>query len=109
LEYQLIIGILNYGRDYQVGGCVMNKRHEIEKLAYEFFQRDGCVHGLEFEHWIEAERVVHARYEIPSAEKLTKARKPGAAKAAPVKDAEKKRKTPGKAPAKGKAKKAGSS
>jgi len=87
----------------------MNKRYEIEKLAYEFFQRDGCVHGLEFEHWIEAERIVHARYVPHLAAKPVKAKKPVAVKAASVKGSEKERKTVTKAPAKGKAKKIGNS
>jgi hypothetical protein len=87
----------------------MDKRHEIEKLAYEFFQRDGCVHGLEFEHWIEAERIVHTRYEILPAEKPAKVKKPVAVKAASVKGSKKERKTVMKTSAKGKAKKIGNS
>jgi hypothetical protein len=109
LKYRLIIDKLNNSRDYQVGGCVMDKRHEIEKLAYEFFQRDGCVHGLEFEHWIEAERIVHTRYEILPAEKPAKVKKPVATKGASLKGTGKERKTARKAPAKGKTKKAGNS
>jgi Protein of unknown function (DUF2934) len=77
----------------------MDKRREIEILAYEFFQRDGCMHGREFEHWIEG----------LVSEKPAKAKKPVAAKAVSVKVAEKKSKTPTKAPAKGKVKKAGNS
>jgi hypothetical protein len=84
----------------------MDKRREIEKLAYDFFQRDGCVHGREFEHWIEAERIVQARCTVLASEKPAKAKKPVAAKAVSVKVAEKKSKTATKAPAKGKVKKA---
>ena len=87
----------------------MNKRREIEKLAYEFFQRDGCMHGREFEHWIEAERIVHARHTALVSETPAKAKKPIAAKAVSVKVGEKKSKMPTKAPAKGKVKKAGNS
>jgi len=84
----------------------MDKRREIERLAYDFFQRDGCVHGREFEHWIEAERIVHARYMVLASEKPAKVKKPVASKAVSVKVAEKKSKTATKAPAKGKVKKA---
>jgi hypothetical protein len=87
----------------------MDKRHEIEKLAYEFFERDGCINGLEFEHWIEAERIVHARHTVFPAQKPAKAKKPVAVKTASVKVAEKEIKTARKAPAKGKAKKSGNS
>jgi hypothetical protein len=82
----------------------MDRRREIEKLAYEFFQRDGCMHGREFEHWIEAERIVCSRHAALSSEKPAKAKKPVAAKAVSVKVTEKKSKTPTKAPAKKKVK-----
>ena len=39
----------------------MLNRHEIEKLAYELYQRDGFIHGRELHHWFEAERIFHAR------------------------------------------------
>jgi len=85
----------------------MDKRHEIEKLAYEFFQRDGCIHGRELEHWIEAERIVYARHTALVSEKPVKVKKAVAAKAVTVKVAEKKSKTAKRAPGKGKAKKSG--
>ena len=40
----------------------MNKRHEIERLAYELYQREGCTHGRDMEHWLEAERIVQCRH-----------------------------------------------
>jgi len=38
------------------------KRHkEIQKLAYEMFEKSGKVHGRELDHWLEAERIISAR------------------------------------------------
>jgi Protein of unknown function (DUF2934) len=38
------------------------KRHkEIQKLAYEIFEKSGRVHGREFDHWLEAERIIKTR------------------------------------------------
>jgi hypothetical protein len=38
------------------------KRHkEIEKLAFELFEKGGRVHGRDIEHWLEAERIASAR------------------------------------------------
>ena len=38
------------------------KRHkEIQKLAYEMFEKSGKVHGRELDHWLEAERIIKAR------------------------------------------------
>ena len=38
------------------------KRHkEIEKLAYELFEKGGRVHGRDIDHWLEAERIASAR------------------------------------------------
>ncbi len=34
---------------------------EIAKAAHELFERDGRHHGLDKEHWREAERIVKAR------------------------------------------------
>lgn len=36
---------------------------EIAKLAYEIFEREGRVHGRDLDHWLQAERIVMARYE----------------------------------------------
>jgi DUF2934 family protein len=38
------------------------KRHkEIQKLAYELFEKSGRAHGRELDHWLEAERIIKAR------------------------------------------------
>ena len=38
------------------------KRHkEIQKLAYEMFEKSGRVHGRELDHWLDAERIIKAR------------------------------------------------
>jgi hypothetical protein len=41
----------------------MNLREEIEKVAYELFERGGREHGKDKEHWLEAERIVKATHE----------------------------------------------
>ncbi|MGO9146732.1 MAG: DUF2934 domain-containing protein, partial [Desulfomonilia bacterium] len=40
----------------------MDKRQEIEKTAYELYEKGGCISGRETEHWLEAERIVHSRH-----------------------------------------------
>jgi hypothetical protein len=38
------------------------KRHkEIQKVAYDMFEKSGKVHGRELDHWLEAERIIKAR------------------------------------------------
>jgi hypothetical protein len=38
------------------------KRHkEIQKLAYDIFEKSGRVHGRELDHWLDAERIIKAR------------------------------------------------
>lgn len=39
----------------------MKRHREIQKLAYELFEKTGRVHGREVEHWLEAERIIRAR------------------------------------------------
>jgi len=39
----------------------MKKHKEIQKLAYEMFEKSGRVHGRELDHWLEAERIIKAR------------------------------------------------
>ena len=34
---------------------------EIARVAYELFERRGCVHGHDLEDWVEAERIVRQR------------------------------------------------
>ncbi|HMK60656.1 MAG TPA: DUF2934 domain-containing protein [Dissulfurispiraceae bacterium] len=36
----------------------MKDRCEIERIAYELFQKDGCIHGRDLQHWFEAEMIV---------------------------------------------------
>ena len=39
----------------------MKRQEEIEKLAYELFEKSGRPHGREIDHWLEAERISEAR------------------------------------------------
>jgi len=39
----------------------MKKHKEVEKLAYELFEKSGRVHGWDIDHWLEAERIASAR------------------------------------------------
>jgi len=39
----------------------MNASEEVARVAYELFERRGCVHGHDLEDWLEAERIVRAR------------------------------------------------
>jgi hypothetical protein len=39
----------------------MDKRQEIEKVAYELYEKGGCISGHEMDHWFEAERIVRSR------------------------------------------------
>jgi len=41
----------------------MDLYDEIAKVAYDIFEKEGCVHGRHFEHWIQAEIIVKSRYE----------------------------------------------
>ena len=34
---------------------------EISQVAYELFERRGCVHGHDLEDWLEAERIARSR------------------------------------------------
>lgn len=36
--------------------------HEIAKVAYELFEKSGRIHGRDLENWLEAERIVMAKY-----------------------------------------------
>ncbi len=36
--------------------------HEIAKVAYELWEKGGCIPGRDVENWVEAERTVMARY-----------------------------------------------
>lgn len=39
-----------------------NIGHEIAKVAYELWEKGGCIPGRDMENWLEAERIVTARY-----------------------------------------------
>ncbi|HVN72681.1 MAG TPA: DUF2934 domain-containing protein [Desulfomonilia bacterium] len=53
----------------------MNLRHEIEKLAFELYERDGRIPGRDMEHWLEAERIVNLRYGVSFDDKSAGSRK----------------------------------
>jgi len=40
----------------------MSKHSEIEKLAYELYKKCRCECGHELDHWLEAEKIVTAKY-----------------------------------------------
>jgi hypothetical protein len=42
----------------------MKLYEDIEKIAYEFWEQSGRVHGRDLDHWLEAERIVKKRYEL---------------------------------------------
>lgn len=64
----------------------MDLREEIEKVAYELYERDGRTEGKDLEHWLEAERIVRERNGPRKAAKSS----PSSAKKAPAKKAAKK-------------------
>jgi hypothetical protein len=39
---------------------------EIARLAYELFELNGCRHGDDLVHWLEAERIVAGRQPAPA-------------------------------------------
>ena len=39
-----------------------NIGQEIEKVAYELWEKGGCLPGREIENWLEAERILTVRY-----------------------------------------------
>src|SRR3990172_13197735 len=39
-----------------------NIGQEIEKVAYELWEKGGCLPGREIENWLEAEQIVTLRY-----------------------------------------------
>lgn len=40
----------------------MNLNSEIEKMAYELYEKSGKVECRDLDNWLEAERIVMARY-----------------------------------------------
>ena len=75
----------------------MNLQEEIAKVAHELFERDGRRDGLDFDHWLEAEKIVKARHS-KKGKAVTEPAKPAekaspktvAKKSAPVKETVKK-------------------
>jgi len=62
----------------------MDRRFEIEQLAYELFVKSGCIHGRAQEHWFQAEAIINQRYDDTVAavpEKMPDVKKPAATKA----------------------------
>ena len=43
-------------------GLQENIGQEIEKAAYELWEKGGCLPGREIENWLEAERIVTLRF-----------------------------------------------
>lgn len=48
----------------------MKRHEEIQRLAYEFFEKSGGAHGRDLEHWFEAEHMIRARQESMHARDL---------------------------------------
>lgn len=67
-------------------------KDEIAELAYEFFEREGKVHGRHFEHWVEAEMIIKAKYAEMSEGEQAKAEAPKSKKKAAMKATPKKTK-----------------
>jgi hypothetical protein len=40
----------------------MNLHDEIAEVAYELFEARGCIHGFDFEDWLNAEEIVLGRH-----------------------------------------------
>jgi hypothetical protein len=41
--------------------ALMDMKSEIEKKAYELYEKGGRADGFELQHWLEAEKIVKAR------------------------------------------------
>jgi hypothetical protein len=65
--------IIEYEQNF--GGITVDKRPEIERVAYEFYQRDGCLHGRDFDHWLQAEKSVHSKEATVAAAKSSVSKK----------------------------------
>jgi hypothetical protein len=76
----------------------MDRRSEIERLAYELYEKSGCAHGHAEEHWLQAELVITLRCADPVPMKIAKEKKIVAVKAVASNGSPKK----GKAMTKGK-------
>jgi len=45
----------------------MDIRDEVEMEAYFIYEKSGCICGCDFDNWLEAERIVLARYAVKEA------------------------------------------
>ncbi len=53
----------------------MDMLEEIRKVAYELYEKSGCIGGREVENWLAAEKIVtarHARLKQPAASQTVK-------------------------------------
>lgn len=57
----------------------MSKDEEIQLIAYQLWERDGCCHGRDIEHWVEAE-YIWEQQQKPVAEKTKSAKSPRVAR-----------------------------
>ncbi|MDA8084678.1 MAG: DUF2934 domain-containing protein [Nitrospiraceae bacterium] len=55
----------------------MDRRTEIERLAYELYEKSGRIGGRELDNWVEAERLISS-YVAEMKMSREKAAKPGA-------------------------------
>jgi hypothetical protein len=55
-------------------------REEIAKVAFDLHQKRGFTHGRDLQDWLEAERIVMARYENPEKKESKKSSKAAAKK-----------------------------
>jgi hypothetical protein len=57
----------------------MDKKGEVERLAYELYERSGFVCGHDLDHWFEAERIVYSILDPEAKPRKTASGKGGAA------------------------------
>lgn len=58
----------------------MDSRDEVAKMAYELYEKRGCVHGYDVDDWYEAERLIMLRRaEAPEGQPAAAAKKTRAA------------------------------
>jgi hypothetical protein len=56
----------------------MKLQEEIAKVAYELYEKSGCINGKDSENWLEAEMIVllrHAGQDRPVKQAVTKEKK----------------------------------
>jgi len=57
---------------------------EIARVAYTLWEREGCIHGRDIEHWCEAEHIVISRIQPVEEEKPKRPRAPRKTTAKPA-------------------------